>query len=81
MLSAGNRAKESQADGVRGALLGMEGGSSAMAEYSEWDMGHENLEIARQANEALNRGDVEGVLAFYAIDAELATSGVLPTSR
>jgi ketosteroid isomerase-like protein len=35
-------------------------------------MGHENLEIARQANAALNRGDVEGVLAFYAIDAEFS---------
>jgi ketosteroid isomerase-like protein len=34
-------------------------------------MSQENVEIARQANEALNRGDVKGGLAFYADEAEL----------
>jgi ketosteroid isomerase-like protein len=33
-------------------------------------MSQENVEIARQANETLNQGDLEGVLEFYAIDAE-----------
>jgi ketosteroid isomerase-like protein len=31
----------------------------------------ENVEIAKQANAALNRGDVEGLLRLYARDAEL----------
>jgi ketosteroid isomerase-like protein len=34
-------------------------------------MSQENVEIVRQANEAFNRGDIEGVLTFYAEDAEV----------
>jgi ketosteroid isomerase-like protein len=33
-------------------------------------MSEKNVEIARRANEALNRGDVEGALGFYANNAE-----------
>ena len=33
-------------------------------------MSQENVEIVRQANEAFNRGDIEGVLTYYAEDAE-----------
>ena len=33
-------------------------------------MSQENVEIVRKANEAFNRGDIEGVLAYYAEDAE-----------
>jgi ketosteroid isomerase-like protein len=35
-------------------------------------MSQENVELVRQANEAFNRGDIEGVLAYYAEDAEFA---------
>jgi uncharacterized protein len=34
-------------------------------------MSRENVEIVRRANEAFNRGDIEGCLAFYADDAEV----------
>ena len=34
-------------------------------------MSEENVEIVRQANAALNRGDLEGALANHADDAEL----------
>ena len=34
-------------------------------------MSRENVEILRQANEAFNRGDVEGFLAFCAEDVEV----------
>ena len=33
-------------------------------------MSQENVELVRQANEAFNRGDIEGVLTYYAEDAE-----------
>ena len=33
-------------------------------------MSQENVEIVRRANEAFNRGDIEGVLTYYAEDAE-----------
>ena len=33
-------------------------------------MSQENVEIVRQANETFNRGDIEGVLTYYAEDAE-----------
>jgi ketosteroid isomerase-like protein len=33
-------------------------------------MSQENVEIVRQPNETFNRGDIEGVLTYYAEDAE-----------
>ena len=33
-------------------------------------MSQENVEVVRRANEALNRGDIEGFLAFYSEDVE-----------
>jgi ketosteroid isomerase-like protein len=33
-------------------------------------MSQEDVEIVRRANEAFNRGDIEGVLTYYAEDAE-----------
>jgi ketosteroid isomerase-like protein len=34
-------------------------------------MSRENVEVMKRANEALNRGDVDALLGFYATDAEL----------
>ncbi len=34
-------------------------------------MSQENVEVMKRANEALNRGDVDALLGFYATDAEL----------
>ena len=42
-------------------------------------MSQENVEIARRANAAFNRGDVDAALEAFAADAELAAAcGVAP---
>jgi ketosteroid isomerase-like protein len=41
-------------------------------------MGSENVETLKRANEALNRGDFEGLAAAYASDAELVDRAAAP---
>jgi ketosteroid isomerase-like protein len=44
-------------------------------------MSQENVELVRSAFEALNRGDIEGVVAALAPDFEYVASGAIPGVR
>ncbi len=44
-------------------------------------MSRENVEMARRAYEAFNRGDREGMVADFAPNFEYVTTGTIPGAR